>query len=232
VAIETPENLLGTIVLAVARDGVPQVAKDNRLRDVRAFSPRKTIACATSERSVVAVVTRVLRPALTWARRHAIGGGVGLRCGGCESTHTSLETTLRAHAVLLCVAAGWALSQQQVRHRPPGVSEPGTAGGERPGRCTLPCTSFLETPPFSKSMSTMTGLGWSERGGCSRFESLFISRVATMAKTMLALLPLLLLGAACAEPVNLHGGNWDELVVSSGRNAFVKFYAPWYGRWP
>jgi hypothetical protein len=72
----------------------------------------------------------------------------------------------------------------------------------------------------------------SERGGCSRFESLFISRVATMAKTMLALLPLLLLGAACAEPVNLHGGNWDELVVSSGRNAFVKFYAPWYGRWP
>ena len=52
------------------------------------------------------------------------------------------------------------------------------------------------------------------------------------AKTMLALLPLLLLGAACAEPVNLHGGNWDELVVSSGRNAFVKFYAPWYACWP
>jgi hypothetical protein len=48
-----------------------------------------------------------------------------------------------------------------------------------------------------------------------------------MAK-MLALLSLLMVGAVCAEPVNLHGGNWDELVVSSGRNAFVKFYAPWH----
>ena len=41
-----------------------------------------------------------------------------------------------------------------------------------------------------------------------------------MAK-LLALVPLLLLGACAAEPVNLHGGNFDA--VLSGKNAIVKF---------
>jgi len=47
---------------------------------------------------------------------------------------------------------------------------------------------------------------------------------------MAALRLLALVGAiagASSEAVELTPGNWDRLVVKSGKAAFVKFLAPW-----
>ena len=44
-------------------------------------------------------------------------------------------------------------------------------------------------------------------------------------------LPILVLGlaiAASAGSVDLTGDTFDEAVLGSGKNAFVKFYAPWW----
>ena len=51
-----------------------------------------------------------------------------------------------------------------------------------------------------------------------------------MASTSRALVGLLLLGltaTASAASVELKEGNFDDLVFNSGKNAFIKFQAPW-----
>ena len=47
-----------------------------------------------------------------------------------------------------------------------------------------------------------------------------------MRRTALLLLAALL-GCAAAGSVDLNRDNFDELVFDSGKNAFVKFQAPW-----
>ena len=48
--------------------------------------------------------------------------------------------------------------------------------------------------------------------------------------TTLALILSAILGIANAQVAVLDGGNFDETVVNGGKNAIVKFYAPWYDR--
>ena len=53
----------------------------------------------------------------------------------------------------------------------------------------------------------------------------------TMARsTSLALILSAILGIANAQVAVLDGGNFDETVLNGGKNAIVKFYAPWYDR--
>ena len=46
----------------------------------------------------------------------------------------------------------------------------------------------------------------------------------------LALILSAILGIANAQVTVLDGGNFDATVVNGGKNAIVKFYAPWYDR--
>ena len=48
-----------------------------------------------------------------------------------------------------------------------------------------------------------------------------------MARKYVALGALALLGSAAAAPVELNEGNFNAQVFDSGKNAFVKFFAPW-----
>ena len=48
--------------------------------------------------------------------------------------------------------------------------------------------------------------------------------------TSLALILSAILGIANAQVAVLDGGNFDETVLNGGKNAIVKFYAPWYDR--
>ena len=48
-----------------------------------------------------------------------------------------------------------------------------------------------------------------------------------MARKDAALGALALLGSAAAAPVELNEGNFNAQVFDSGKNAFVKFFAPW-----
>ena len=50
-----------------------------------------------------------------------------------------------------------------------------------------------------------------------------------MMKTF-ALFLALCLGVASAQVTVLSGDNFDATVLKSGKNAIVKFYAPWYDR--
>ena len=48
-----------------------------------------------------------------------------------------------------------------------------------------------------------------------------------MARKYVALGALALLGSAAAAPVELNQDNFNAQVYDSGKNAFVKFFAPW-----
>ena len=50
---------------------------------------------------------------------------------------------------------------------------------------------------------------------------------AGMARKYAALGALALLGSAAAAPVELNQDNFNAQVYDSGKNAFVKFFAPW-----
>jgi protein disulfide-isomerase A6 len=54
------------------------------------------------------------------------------------------------------------------------------------------------------------------------------SQIRSAMKTV-ALLVLALLGCASAQVTVLNGDNFDATVLKSGKNAIVKFYAPWCG---